>query len=118
MERFGWLRRYVSPVFLALLVASFILWYFAKLNYSYTTEQPFTVNVDGGPGIVSFVRNGVFLDGGEELQFGWRRFNPRLIRRFSPAPWQVGQQVRQLRVFDRALMTAECRCREYPAAQL
>lgn len=77
-----------------------------------------TVNVDGGPGIVSFVRNGVFLDGGEELQFGWRRFNPRLIRRFSPAPWQVGQQVRQLRVFDRALMTAECRCREYPAAQL
>ena len=27
MERFGWLRRYISPVFLALLVASFILWY-------------------------------------------------------------------------------------------
>ena len=47
MERFGWLRRYVSPVFLALLVASFILWYIAKLNYTYTTEQPFTVNVDG-----------------------------------------------------------------------
>ena len=46
MERFGWLRRYVSPVFLALLVASFILWYIAKLNYTYTTEQPFTVNVD------------------------------------------------------------------------
>ena len=47
MERFGWLRRYISPVFLALLVASFILWYIAKLNYTYTTEQPFTVNVDG-----------------------------------------------------------------------
>ena len=38
MERFGWLRRYISPVFLALLVASFILWYIAKLNYTYTTE--------------------------------------------------------------------------------
>ena len=50
MERFGWLRRYVSPVFLALLVASFILWYIAKLNYTYTTEQPFTVNVDGERG--------------------------------------------------------------------
>ena len=37
MERFGWLRRYISPVFLALLVASFILWYIAKLNYTYTT---------------------------------------------------------------------------------
>lgn len=34
-----WMRRYVSPVFLALLVASFILWYLAKLTYMYTTEQ-------------------------------------------------------------------------------
>ena len=34
-----WMRRYVSPVFLALLVASFILWYIAKLSYTYTTEQ-------------------------------------------------------------------------------
>ena len=40
MERFGWLRRYISPVFLALLVASFILWYIAKLNYCllYTSD--------------------------------------------------------------------------------
>ena len=56
MERFGWLRRYVSPVFLALLVASFILWYIAKLNYTYTTEQPFTVNVDGERFKVSWSR--------------------------------------------------------------
>ncbi len=34
-----WMHRYVSPVFLALLVASFILWYIAKLSYTYTTEQ-------------------------------------------------------------------------------
>ena len=27
-----WMHRYVSPVFLALLVASFILWYIAKLS--------------------------------------------------------------------------------------
>ena len=59
MERFGWLRRYVSPVFLALLVASFILWYIAKLNYTYTTEQPFTVNVDGERFKVSCVVEGV-----------------------------------------------------------
>ena len=33
MENFvRWLRQYVSPVFLALLVASFILWYIAKLS--------------------------------------------------------------------------------------
>ena len=34
-----WMHRYVSPVFLALLMASFILWYIAKLSYIYTTEQ-------------------------------------------------------------------------------
>lgn len=68
-----------------------------------------SVIVDGGPGIVSFVRNGVFLDGGDELQFGWRRFDPRLIRRPGAAPWQVGKMVRKLQLFDRALMTAECR---------
>ena len=67
MERFGWLRRYVSPVFLALLVASFILWYIAKLNYTYTTEQPFTVNVDGERFKVSCVVEGV----GTNL-FGYR----------------------------------------------
>ena len=33
-----WMHRYVSPVFLALLMASFILWYIAKLSYIYTTE--------------------------------------------------------------------------------
>ena len=42
-----WMHRYVSPVFLALLVASFILWYIAKLSYTYTTEQTVRVSVDG-----------------------------------------------------------------------
>lgn len=42
-----WMHRYVSPVFLALLVASFILWYIAKLNYTYTTDKTVQVNVDG-----------------------------------------------------------------------
>ena len=68
-----------------------------------------TVNVDCGPGIVSFVRNGEFLDGGDELQFGWRRFSPMLIRRPCRAPWRVGNIVGVLRVFNRVLMTAECR---------
>ena len=42
-----WMHRYVSPVFLALLMASFILWYIAKLSYIYTTEQKVRVDVDG-----------------------------------------------------------------------
>lgn len=68
-----------------------------------------TVNVDGGPGIVSFVRNGEFLDGGNELQFGWRRFNPDMVQRPCHAPWTVGGAAAKLRVFGRVLMTAECR---------
>lgn len=42
-----WMHRYVSPVFMALLVASFILWYIAKLSYTYTTGQTVRVDVDG-----------------------------------------------------------------------
>ncbi len=41
-----WLRHSVSPIFLALLVASFMLWYIAKLNYTYTTEQVMKVQLD------------------------------------------------------------------------
>ncbi|MBP3533627.1 MAG: hypothetical protein J6J75_04910 [Alistipes sp.] len=44
---FAKLRRYVSPVFVMLLVASFMLWYISKLNYTYTTEFDVKVNVDG-----------------------------------------------------------------------
>lgn len=43
----GWIRSYVSPVFVVLLVASFVLWYLAKLSYTYTTEQNLTINIDG-----------------------------------------------------------------------
>lgn len=40
-----WLQHSISPIFLALLVASFMLWYIAKLNYTYTTEQTMTVEL-------------------------------------------------------------------------
>ena len=41
------LRRYISPVFVMLLLASFSLWYISKLKYNYTTEFDINVNVDG-----------------------------------------------------------------------
>lgn len=40
-------RPLLSPVFLTLLVASFILWYGIKLSHVYTTEMPITVSIDG-----------------------------------------------------------------------
>ena len=41
------LHRYVSPIFLVMLVASFILWYIAKLNYTYTADYDVKLNIDG-----------------------------------------------------------------------
>lgn len=44
-----WMRSYVSPVFLVLLVASFILWYLSKLSYTYVAEQPLHLMIDDQP---------------------------------------------------------------------
>ena len=73
-----WMHRYVSPVFLALLVASFILWYIAKLSYTYTTEQVVRVSVDGEPFEVTCVVEGV----GTNL-FGYRVYMNKSGRGFQ-----------------------------------
>ena len=60
METFlRWLHRYVSPVFLVMLVASFILWYIAKLSYTYTTESVVSINTDGEKYQVACIFEGV-----------------------------------------------------------
>ena len=41
------LRRAISPVFIGLLCASFILWYILKLQYTYTTNLSVLINVSG-----------------------------------------------------------------------
>lgn len=69
------LRGYVSPVFLALLVASFILWYLAKLSYTYTTEQTIRVSIDGFPIEVACVVEGL----GTNL-FGYRVYTSKVLR--------------------------------------
>lgn len=43
------LRHYISPAFLVLLVASFILWYISKLSYTYVTEQQMHLVIDEQP---------------------------------------------------------------------
>ncbi len=63
--------------------------------------------VDGGPGVISFVVDGRLLDGGDEFEFGWRRFNPQMRSCVNPAPWRTGDAVKKFRVWDAALMTAE-----------
>lgn len=95
MEKFlKGLRRYISPVFLALLVASFILWYIAKLNYTYTTDQVVNVDVDGQQFQVTCVVEGV----GTNL-FGYRVYARKSLRiplvelRYKPSQQHEGMIV-------------------------
>lgn len=40
-------KSYISPTFVMLFIASFTLWYIAKLNYSYTTELDVKLKISG-----------------------------------------------------------------------
>ena len=42
-----WSKRSISPVFIAMFVASFVLWYITKLNYNYTTDYNVRLNIGG-----------------------------------------------------------------------
>ena len=65
------------------------------------------VVVDGGPGVVSFVADGVFLDGGEKMEYGWRRFNPATRNCRNDAPWRIGEKIAEFRIWNSALLTCE-----------
>ncbi|MEK6795758.1 MAG: sialidase family protein [Spirochaetota bacterium] len=70
-------------------------------------ENHLVVNVDGGPGIVSFIANGKFCDGGDDRQFGWSRYNPWLQRIDFAGEWKLGGAVKSLRLYGRPLLSAE-----------
>ena len=38
---------YISPTFVMLLCASFVMWYILKLQYTYTTDYSVLVNING-----------------------------------------------------------------------
>ena len=42
-----WSKRSISPAFIAMFVAAFIMWYITKLNYTYTTDYTVRLNIDG-----------------------------------------------------------------------
>lgn len=69
--------------------------------------QHVVITVDGGPKIVTFVVNGVLCDGGDERQFGWGRYSPTLRTPAGAASLKIGEGVRSLRIYTRALRTSE-----------
>ena len=44
---FSSIRNYISPVFITMLFAAFVLWYITKLGETYTTDHEVTIVVDG-----------------------------------------------------------------------
>ena len=44
---FVWLRRCISPMYIMMLFAAFVLWYSTKLGDTYTTEHDITIVVAG-----------------------------------------------------------------------
>jgi hypothetical protein len=67
--------------------------------------------VDGGPKIVTVVADGVLLDGGAGRQYGWGRFDARLVDVTGSGELRVAPSmrgaVRSLRIYDRYLRTSE-----------
>lgn len=68
------LRKYISPIFLALLAVSFTLWYILKLDYTYTKDMKVEVNIDGQHITVPCVVEGK----GSNLLYSSSRVNVRL----------------------------------------
>ncbi len=67
-------KRWISPIFIMMLLASFILWYISKLSYSYTTELEVNVEIEQQPLEVRCVVEGVGtnlfgykIKGGEDI---------------------------------------------------
>lgn len=67
-------RRYLSPAFAVMLLLSFIMWYMIKLGYSYVTEIPVTVDIEGHKFKVTCV-----VEGEGYNLFANRHYNRRSI---------------------------------------
>ncbi len=65
------------------------------------------VIVDGGPKLILWVADGMLLDGGDERQFGWGRYNAALQTVAGSGRWKVDRRVSAYEIYGRALRVAE-----------
>lgn len=52
-------RKYVSPLFVMMLLLASLLWYITKLGYNYTTEIGVTIHVEDAKFSTSYIAEGV-----------------------------------------------------------
>lgn len=70
-----WMQNYISPAFISLLCASFILWYIVKLEHNYTTEYDVSINVDG-----EHLRVPCFVEGKGATLLGYQAYMHKQIK--------------------------------------
>jgi len=66
-----------------------------------------TAIVDGGPHVISFIIDGKLCDGGTDRQYGWGRFTEDLRDVHGSDTLRLGRGISSLRIYDRAILTAE-----------
>jgi hypothetical protein len=71
------------------------------------SDHHVTITIDGGPKIITFVVDGKLCDGGDQRQFGWGRYSPNLRSAQGGDTLRIGEGVKQLRVYGRAIRTSE-----------
>lgn len=69
------MMRYVSPPFVILVCASFIMWYILKLQYTYTTDLVVLVNIEG-----EHMRVPCVIEGKGTNLFGYRVYMHKEIK--------------------------------------
>ncbi len=65
------------------------------------------VNIDAGPKVVSFSIDGRFCDGGEEVEYGWKRYASDSIDFNGASELEVGEGVQYFAIRPRVMLTAE-----------
>jgi hypothetical protein len=70
-----------------------------------------TINFDSGSNTICFFQNGMFDDGGDARQYGWRRFSPyyrnEFLGEFLVFAKSSSFTLERMEVFARLLMAAE-----------
>lgn len=71
----------------------------------------FSIIIDGGPKVISFVSDGLFNDGGAHRQFGWGRFNPFLHTIDGSDQLHIASELHgslsNLKIYNRAIKHTE-----------
>ena len=70
-------------------------------------EHHIGIVIDGGPRVIYFVIDGKLDDGGKQKEFGWGLFSRSISGLKGDSDIFKGDNVRRLRIYDKALMTTE-----------